>query len=341
MIVAFNQRIHDGPWGGGNRFAAALRDALLARGDRVVFDLDHDDIDIILMIDPRPRNPLLTFTPGAVLRHRLLRNSRHLVVHRINECDERKGTRNINRRLKAANAVADHTVFIGSWLKSLDLWQKGGESCVILNGADPRLFFPSGSEDALVPSGKLRLVTHHWGGHRNKGLDVYRRLDDLLADPVWRDRLEFTYIGNLPSDAGFARTRVIPPLDGQALASELRSHHLYVTASINEPAGMHHIEGALSGLPLLYRNSGALPEYCAAFGEMFEGPTDVASALERLIVRYPQAKRLMSSYPWTTERMTDAYLRLFDSLCERREELAGLRSVKSKLRDLLLTQLPY
>ena len=49
----------------------------------------------------------------------------------------------------------------------------------------------------------------------------------------------------------------------------LSKNHVYLTASINEPAGMHHIEGALSGLPIIYRNSGAIPEYCSDFGVSF------------------------------------------------------------------------
>ena len=32
---------------------------------------------------------------------------------------------------------------------------------------------------------------------------------------------------------------------------------------------MHHIEGALSGLPLIFRKSGALPEYCSDYGIEF------------------------------------------------------------------------
>ena len=36
-------------------------------------------------------------------------------------------------------------------------------------------------------------------------------------------------------------------------------HDLYISASINEPAGMHHIEGLLCGLPIIYRDNGALP----------------------------------------------------------------------------------
>lgn len=339
MKVAFNQRVKEGPWGGGNRFVSALRDALLARGDQVVFDLDHADIDLILIVDPRWRNELVTFTPDAVLRHHLFRRSRSIVVHRINECDERKGTRHMNRRLRAANAVADHTVFIASWLTDLDLWRRNPEFSVILNGADPAVFFPAPGM-SLAPDRPIRLVTHHWGAHINKGFDVYSRLDALLADPEWTNRLEFTYIGNLPQGIDLPRTRKLPALDGKALAQELRSAHIYITASINEPAGMHHIEGALCGLPLLYRSSGALPEYCADFGLPFEGPDDMPDALKRLIECHGAKRRLLDTYPHTSKRMAEDYLRLFDILLKRREELIGRRSFRAQIwsfaRSLLL-----
>src|SRR3546814_3442018 len=63
------------------------------------------------------------------------------------------------------------------------------------------------------------------------------------------------------------------PLDGVALADALRSQHVYVTASLNEPGSNHQNEGALCGLPVLYRESGALPEYCAGFGVAFTTET--------------------------------------------------------------------
>lgn len=192
MIVAMGQRPADGPWGGGNQFVTALVQALEAQGNRVVFDLDAPEIDVILITDPRARNPLISFTPGAVLR-RLCRDSRPVVVHRINECDERKGTRGMNSRLRLANYAADHTVFIGSWLKDLRVWRQESPCSVILNGADERVFHPRGGVpwDGCEP---LRLVTHHWGGHALKGFDCYGILDEMAG----RGEVAFTYVGNLP-----------------------------------------------------------------------------------------------------------------------------------------------
>ena len=64
-----------------------------------------------------------------------------------------------------------------------------------------------------------------------------------------------------------------------ALAAELKRHHAYVTGSMNEPGGNHQNEGALCGLPLLYRRSGCMPEYCAGFGIDFAGVDEVPAAL--------------------------------------------------------------
>ena len=312
MKVALGQHIHAGPWGGGNRFAAMLAGALKDRGDQVVFDLDHDDIDLILLTDPRPRNPLVAFTPGDVLRH-LARDPRPIVVHRINECDERKGTLTLNTRLRLANYAADHTVFIATWLKELAVWRRESPFSILMNGADPTIFYPR--PDIQWRKGEpLRLVTHHWGGHANKGFDVYTLLDEWLSDPAFARRFTFTYIGNLPQGLTFKNVRHLTPLDGRPLAQELGRHHAYVTGSINEPAGMHHIEGALCGLPLLFRNSGALPEYCRGFGEEFDSPADFRTALDRLEANYDQLKRAMARYTHTSKHMFDGYLALFDQL---------------------------
>ncbi|MBI5164214.1 MAG: hypothetical protein HY985_09975 [Magnetospirillum sp.] len=335
MKVALGHRLQDGPWGGGNRFAVALAEALRARGDTVVFDLSARDIDVVVLTDPRTRNPAAAFTAGAVLR-KLLRDRRPVVVHRINECDERKGTRGMNRRLKLANYVADHTVFIGSWLKPLDLWRGEGGSSVILNGGDTTIFHPRG-QVAWSGTGPLKLVTHHWGGHALKGFDVYRRLDDLAGQGA----VEFTYVGNLPAGVTLRHGRHVAPLSGEALADELRAHHAYVTASVNEPAGMHHIEGALCGLPLLFRNSGALPEYCTGFGEMFAGADDVEAALARLKAGYARHRAALAAYPHTAARMAAGYLALFDRLVA---ESPAIRAGRRLWRDplaVLANQVPW
>lgn len=338
MKIAFGQRIMRQPWGGGNRFVASLAEALAARGDVLVFDLKDDDIDLILITDPRSRNPAVTFTPGEVWRYLAWRNKNALAAHRINECDQRKRTSSMNARLRLANYCADHTVFISAWLRGLSLWRRESEATVILNGADARIFNRDGhhSWDGLEP---LRIVTHHWGGHFMKGFDVYARLDDMLARQ--KGKLQFTYIGNLPSGHDLTNARCLPAMDDLQIAAELKAHHVYLTASINEPAGMHHIEGALCGLPLLYRQSGGLPEYCAGYGEPFLGPDDFAFAVERLIVNYEKWQKAMTQYANTAERMCKDYLAMFDDLMARRGEILARRRLFRNPLAACLNQIPW
>lgn len=338
MKIAIGYHLQSGPWGGGNQFAHSLASALEGRGDTVRFDLADPDLDLILLTDPRWRSASVSFGAGAILRYLAWRNPCAMVIHRINECDERKGTRNMNRMLRWANYVADHTVFIASWLEQLDLWQRSSPHSIILNGADAGIF----RQERNVPwDGRqpLKLVTHHWGGNRMKGFDVYAMLDGLLAQPEWRDRVEFTYIGNLPAGYRFRNATYLPPLQGEALALELSRHHVYITASVSEPAGMHHIEGALSGLPILYRRSGALPEYCRGFGIEFEND-DLMPALTAMFTDYPALKAALPSYAHTSARMCAGYLSLFDRMTAERERiLAARRLWRSPLvaiRNLIL-----
>ncbi len=339
MKVAIGYRVQNGPWGGGNRFVEALVEALSDAGHVSVETLEDADIDIILMIDPRRRNPAVSFTPGAVRRYLKGRNGKALVVHRINECDERKATLSMNARLRLANACADHTVFIATWLKGLAVWrpQDAKGHSVILNGGDVRVFHANGARvwDGREP---LRLVTHHWGGNWMKGFDVYSRIDRMLGEGGWCERIEFTYIGNLPPGFAFAHARHLAPMTGHELARELRRHHVYLTASINEPAGMHHVEGALCGLPLIFRNSGALTEYCTGFGERFDND-HFEPALGCMMDGYDRWKTAMESYPHVAERMTGAYIALFEKLSADRDEIVAQR--KPKMLSFLLNQIAW
>ena len=341
MKVSIGFKVHDGPWGGGNRFVTALVAALRARGDTACHSLQDPDIDIVLMMDPRWRHASVAYTPGAILRYLLFVNTSAVVVHRINECDERKNTHTMNRLLCLANYCADHTVFVGSWLKNLPVWQNalGARSSVITNGADAGIFNPRGWRP-WRGDGPLKLVTHHWGGNWMKGFDIYQRLDEMLAGPAWRGRIEFTYVGNLPRGFTFKHARYVAPLDGEALASELRSHHAYLTASINEPGGNHQNEGALCGLPLLYRRSGCLPEYCGGFGISFD-ETDFEAGLGQLMKQYDRLAAAMHDYPHTAQRTCARYLALFDELTASRDEIRAARRIWRNPALAVRSQFPF
>ena len=119
MKISIGTNIKDGPWGGGNLFAINLTKFLKSNGHDVCDNLKDDDIDIILITEPRITSESSAFTDIDVLSYLKFKNKNALVVHRINECDERKNTKYVNSTLIKANKTADGTVFVSNWLKNL------------------------------------------------------------------------------------------------------------------------------------------------------------------------------------------------------------------------------
>jgi len=339
MKIAINQQPYDGPWGGGNRFLQTIVADLLAYGHVVTYDLSNP-VDIIVMVETRTRSPNVTFGAGAILRY-LVCHPGTLVVHRINECDERKGEKFITHKLLRANYAADFTVFVGSWLTRLSAWknQDKNRQFVILNGSDKNVFNANGFKP-WNGTGPIKLVTHHWGAHRFKGFDVYERIDNLLEDLDFKSKFSMTYIGNLPKDYIFKNIRHVSALNGQKLADELRSHHGYITGSINEPGGNHQNEGALCGLPIIYRNSGCMPEYCDGFGISYEGVQDVTYALDDLYHHYESYADKVKSYPHNADKTAKEWRSFFEDIIERRQDIIGSRKIFRNPYLLLRNQIP-
>jgi len=96
LKVSIGANIKEGPWGGGNLFVINLRNYLEKKGHEVIFDLNSNDIDLILLTDPRRKSESSAFTHKQIKKYK--RNNNHVkVVHRINECDERKDTKGVNK----------------------------------------------------------------------------------------------------------------------------------------------------------------------------------------------------------------------------------------------------
>jgi len=129
---------------------------------------------------------------------------------------------------------------------------------------------------------------------------------------------------------------IISPLSGKELRDKLSEMNVYVTGSINEPAGMHHIEGALCGLPLLYRTSGALPEYCHRFGVPFSSKDDFCKSLIEIMTNYDKYKNEMKLYGNTASNMNRSYVTLFKRLATDKTELIKKRGNKNNFYLKLL-----
>ena len=253
--VAINMRSTSKPWGGSSTFVSQLRAFLEARGWRVIYRLTPE-VDAIVVIDPREDLQLKAFGMREILAHKA-RYPRVRIIHRVNECDQRKGTSFMDPLLAEANAHADFTVFIAEWLRDYhaERWfDTSRPHAVVYNGADAATFHPIGQRP--WQSGEpMRVVTHHWSDNPLKGFDVYEEIDRLITAGELPG-FELWIIGRWPARIRWQSARTFPPLAGRPLAARLRECHLYVTGTRWEPCGMHHVEGAQCGLPLLYHEDG-------------------------------------------------------------------------------------
>ena len=327
MKVSIGTNIKDGPWGGGNLFAVNLKSYLLNNGHEVVHDLKDDDLDIILITEPRKTSESSAFTHIQVQNYLRFQNSNALVVHRINECDERKGTNFVNKYLIEANKVADQTVFVSRWLKDLYIRQGMNQlrKTVILAGADKKIF-NTDNKSVWKEDQKIKLITHHWGANKNKGFDVYEKIDDLMGTEKWKEKIELTYVGNLPANFNFRNARHITPLSGEKLAKEIKKNHIYITASINEPSGNHHIEGSQCGLPVMFIESGGVTEYCKDYGTSYTLQT-LESKLEFVLENYNSLSSKISLYPNNSDRMAEEFMDLFKNMLKQKDTILNSRSI--------------
>ena len=287
----------------------------------VVYDLKDIDIDIILMINPLKNSEKSTLNNYDVDFYQKFINPESISVQRINECDERKNTDYVNKEILKSNKNIDYTVYVSKWLQ--ELYEKAGmqgqNSNVILAGANSEYFNIEG-KNFWDKEREIRLVTHHWSDNWMKGFKTYKNIDKLLSDKFWNNKIIFTYIGNYPKNINFENTKLIKPLGEKTLAQELKRHDIYITASLNEPSGNHHIEAAQCGLPILYVNSGGVTEYCQDYGlEFSEG--NIAEKLEYLINNYDLYKEKIIKYPLSANAMSEEFLKLFKDLVENKEQI--------------------
>lgn len=332
--IAFGMRLQSGAFGGGNQFGNSLYKFLINKNFIIVDNLKDKDIDIIFITETRKYLRSCIFDFIDVAKY-LLKKPETLVIFRVNECDERKGRKIhlLNKLILQGIKLSDQVIFISNWLLKIILEKNKfykSKSMVIYNGADNKIFNNQGYRrwDKHSP---LKIVTHHWGAHWYKGFDIYLTLDKLI-DKKYLNKIKFSYIGCLPKGIKFENTTNIPPKSGLELAKEIKKNHIYLTASINEPAGMHHIEGASCGLPLLYRNSGALPEYCQGYGIAFNNSQDFESKLIKINNEYDYFVAKIKNYNRDSEKMCNNYYNLILKLIKRKKDI----NIEKKLNRIYL-----
>lgn len=308
--MAINLAPRRSSYGGGNQFVRLLSRYLTFHGFDICFRLDKK-VDCILIIDGRDN--MTTFSMNDVLAFKQYHPS-VICIHRINECDQRKQSSFMDDLIAKVNSIANYTVFISHWLRDYHAsrwFDVAKPHAVIHNGADPGVFHPIQNDSSLV-SERFRLVTHHWLDNPMKGFPVYEEIDRLIAKGKWSD-LELWIIGRWPAGIQWKTARLFSPVNGSQLAELLRQCDAYVTASLWEPGGMHFIEGAQCGLPILYHmDGGGIVEVAENIGVGFKD--NVAEAIDELRKRYTELQARVLNHVTSGDQMCMAYRQLIQSL---------------------------
>ena len=292
--VAFFFTFVQAPYGGGNQFMHALWDECERRGYR----LENNQIS------PVTRACLCNSFNFDFDRLRRFVRAGCRVVHRVDGPVGiyRGQDDGVDRRIWSMNQeVADATVFQSRY--SLEEHERLGlrfkAPRIIHNAADPAIFHAAGREPFSLTR-RIRLIATSWSDNPNKGAAVYKWLEDRLD---W-NRFDFTFVGR--SAVAFDRIRVIPPQSSTGLADLLRSHDIFLTASLHDPCSNALVEALSCGLPALHAASGGHPELVGDAGFAFSDREEILPLLDQLIEEYPERQGRIGA-PRLVE-VVDAYL---------------------------------
>jgi hypothetical protein len=269
MKICVNRIPVKGPFGGGNLLTSAFWKLASEAGHEVVSELS-EKIDVVFVIDPRVERGMPSMNDIISYKTTFPKTR---VIQRVNECDARKGTNDVDTLLLDCSKVVDKTIFVSKWMQEYHV--KKGWACenqaVIINGVDKTHF-------ATVPKTwtKTRIVTHHWSDNRLKGADVYEWIDEFIAR---HPEHEFTYIGRTQSK--FKNTKVIAPLSGKALGEALAEHDVYISGSRFDPGPNHVLEALACGLPTYVHDHGGGSVEFAGEDHKFRGPQNIYDMLTK------------------------------------------------------------
>ena len=172
----------------------------------------------------------------------------------------------INARLAHATLAISHA--------TVEMYRSIGielvDPHVVYNACDSRIFNAEGRQP-FSRDRKTRLISSSWSDNPRKGGPTYKWLEDHLD---W-DRYEFTFVGNTATR--FKRIRHVPPVPSNELATLLRAHDVFVTATEHDAYSNALVEALSCGLPAVYLDSGGSAEAVKDAGFAFTRPRGAAA----------------------------------------------------------------
>ena len=180
------------------------------------------------------------------------------VVHRIDGAAQDYGRDPAaDRAQERVNRVADITIFQSRYCR-YSTREKfrviGQDGPVIHNPVDVDLFRPDGPRAELPPWDGPRIAAITWSTNPRKGVASMYRVARLFPEA------QFVFCGRYDDAPDLPNVVRLGVLDASALATTIRSCHVFATFAENEACPNVILEALATGLPVLYRDSGAAAE---------------------------------------------------------------------------------
>ncbi len=213
-----------------------------------------------------------------LVRRGLARNPALRLVHRIDGAARDYGRDpRVDALQHEINRMADLTIFQSRYCR-FSTREKFPvivhDGPVIYNPVDTEQFRPDGPRRQFPETIRLCCVT--WSMNPKKGAQTM--YDVALANPD----LGFILCGRFPDAPQRPHIHALGVLDRDELAAVMRSCDALVTFAENEACPNVVLEGLASGLPILYRDSGAAPELVGDCGLAVE-PAHFREQLQRIM----------------------------------------------------------
>lgn len=329
MKMHILHNLREEPWGGGNQFLKALRNAWLRQG---VYAQNQQEADTIL-INSYPFGAEYIFNELWRLKHM---HPKKIIVYRLNGpiSHIRQKDKEVDWVIREWNRlVADGIVFQSTWCAEKnkeDFDISSTYQTVIHNAPDPAIFFPQ--KRMRNGRSRVKLIATSWSANPRKGFDLYKHLDDQLDFTKY----EMIFVGNSP--VVFKHIKMIQPVASHELAQLLRGSDIFVTASKSDPCSNSLIEALACGLPAVVLHDGGHPELLGEGGKVFEGTQDILQKIDIVANNLFQYQKRLPVFD--IHNVAQQYLefaqRIFGDAQERRYQPKnprnfGLSKVKSMI----------
>lgn len=240
MKIYINRKPVAGPWGGGNNFVKALYEYLPRLGYEIVQNPYVEIPQVIYLQSPKNDN-VCNFSINDALKIKSKYPNVSIIL-RVNECDARKGTKDVDSLWLECSKYIDKTIFVSHWIKNYFLEKAWAckNNHILYNGVDKAHFRNMNK----INNGKVNIVTHHWSNNRMKGFDIYEKLDKFVGK---NNNYTFTYIGRHLNT--FKNTKILEPLFGKELGEALGVYDIYISGSKYDPGPNHILESLACSIP--------------------------------------------------------------------------------------------